>query len=53
MNFLLIVVYKVHEGTLTGQWTALGAEGHVYPETLTKVGMAASMESAPTHRAPR
>jgi hypothetical protein len=37
-----VVVYRIEKGPrLTGQWSLLGADGRVYPETLTKVGLAA------------
>jgi hypothetical protein len=37
-----IVVYKIEKGPkLTGQWSILGADGQLYPEVLTRVGLAA------------
>lgn len=37
-----VVVYRIEKGpTLTGEWTVLGADGSLYPETLSKVGVAA------------
>jgi len=35
-----VVVYQIEKGpTLTGQWTVLGADGTLYPETLTRIGV--------------
>jgi hypothetical protein len=40
-----IVVYAIETGpVLTGRWTVLGADGGLYPETLTKMGVAAERE---------
>lgn len=40
-----VVVYRIDKGPqLTGQWTILGADGSLWPETLTKAGVAASLE---------
>jgi hypothetical protein len=37
-----IVVYKIEKGPkLSGQWSILGADGQLYPEVLTRVGLAA------------
>ena len=37
-----IVVYKIEKGPkLNGQWSILGADGQLYPEVLTRVGIAA------------
>jgi hypothetical protein len=37
-----IVVYKIEKGPkLSGQWSILGADGQLYPEVLTRVGIAA------------
>ena len=37
-----VVVYRIEKGPrLTGQWTVLGADGDLYRETLTKIGLAA------------
>jgi len=34
-----VVLYKIEKGPkLVGEWTVIGTEGHVYPETLTKLG---------------
>ena len=46
-----IAVYKIDGQKLVGEWTMGGAEGAVYPETLTKT--AAKPESRPEPRAPR
>ena len=42
-----IAVYKIDGQKLTGEWTMGGAEGAVYPETLTKTS------STPQPREPR
>ena len=35
-----IVVYRIEKGpTLNGQWSILGADGQLYPEVLTKMGL--------------
>jgi hypothetical protein len=40
-----IVVYRIEKGPkLTGQWTILGADGQLYPEVLTRVGLAAEQQ---------
>jgi len=37
-----VIVYRIERGPrLTGQWTVLGADGRLYEETLTKIGLAA------------
>jgi hypothetical protein len=37
-----VVVYRIEKGpTLTGQWGIFGADGQLYPETLTRVGLEA------------
>jgi hypothetical protein len=34
-----IIVYRIRKGPqLVGEWTLLGADPEVYPETLTKLG---------------
>ncbi len=43
-----VILYKVEKGPrLVGEWTAVGADGHVYPETLTKMGLEARHQSEP------
>lgn len=40
-----VILYKIEKGArLVGQWTVLGAEGKVYPETLMKAGLEARAE---------
>ena len=35
-----IAVYRIEKGpTLNGQWSILGADGQLYPEVLTKMGL--------------
>jgi hypothetical protein len=42
-----IVVYKIEKGPkLNGQWSILGADGQLYPEVLTRVGIAAENQDA-------
>ncbi len=51
-----VVVYRIEKGPkLTGQWSLLGADGQLYPETLTKVGLEARHEDGnePTVEAAR
>jgi hypothetical protein len=37
-----VVVYRIEKGPmLVGQWSLLGTDGQLYPETLTKVGLSA------------
>jgi hypothetical protein len=37
-----VIVYRIEKGLrLTGQWTLLGADGQLYRETLTRIGLAA------------
>lgn len=41
-----VVVYRIEPGPrLRGEWSILGADGHLHPETLTKLGLQAT---APT-----
>lgn len=48
-----VIVYRIKKGPqLTGEWTVLGADDEVFPETLTKIGVSVALESAgsPTGR---
>jgi hypothetical protein len=39
-----VVVYRIEKGpVLTGQWTVLGADGSLWPESLSKAGVAAEL----------
>lgn len=39
-----VVVYRIEKGpVLTGQWTVLGADGGLWPESLSKAGVAAEL----------
>ena len=43
-----VVVYHIEKGpVLTGQWTVLGSGGLLWPETLSRVGVAAERRDAP------
>lgn len=40
-----IVLYKIQKGSqLIGEWALLGADGQLYPEELTKIGIAAERQ---------
>lgn len=48
-----VIVYRIKKGPqLTGEWTVLGADDEVFPETLTKIGVSVTLEPAdiPTGR---
>ncbi|MBM3770532.1 MAG: hypothetical protein FJW27_04435 [Acidimicrobiia bacterium] len=41
-----VVVYRIEKGpVLTGQWTVLGADGSLWPESLSKAGVAAELDT--------
>ena len=43
-----VVVYRIEKGPqLKGEWTVLGADGSLWPETLSKVGVSADGRRAP------
>ena len=43
-----VVVYHIEKGSvLTGQWTVLGSGGLLWPETLSRVGVAAARRESP------
>lgn len=40
-----VVVYKIQKGAqLVGEWALLGADGQLYPEELTRIGIAAEQQ---------
>ncbi|SRR5262245_5633345 len=45
-----IVVYSIENGKLSGTWTAVGAEGELFTETLTKIPEGAPRPPKPTKR---
>jgi hypothetical protein len=45
-----IVVYSIENGKLTGTWTAVGADGELFTETLTKMPEGATRPPKPTKR---
>ena len=45
-----IVVYSIENGKLTGTWTAVGADGELFTETLTKMPEGAPRPPKPTKR---
>jgi hypothetical protein len=48
-----VVLYRIETGSrLVGEWTVIGADGHVYSETLTRVA-ANQVPLPPARKAPR
>lgn len=48
-----VVVYSIEKGPqLKGQWTVLGADGSLWPETLSKLGVSAGLQEAPPDGTP-
>ena len=45
-----IVVYSIENGKLTGTWTAVGADGELFTETLTKMPEGGTRPPKPTKR---
>ena len=45
-----IVVYAIENGKLTGTWTAVGADGELFTETLTKMPEGAPRPPKPAKR---
>ena len=46
-----IIVYRIRKGPqLVGEWTLLGADPDLFPETLTKLGTSVRSEPEPSQR---
>ena len=48
-----VIVYRIKKGPqLAGEWTVLGADDELFPETLTKRGVSVSLDPAGSPAAP-